>query len=205
MSGLTASRARKRRPSPAEERRLLAEAGDVNALWDRLTQSDWATIDGGDTFRCLLRALEVRAGLDPAGLSAEMFSRMMAFSSFLWMRGAYAIRQTLYAVDQANQGSRPLPRELTEEQLPHLLDIQHHLAELALAQASTARLWELARLRKREADRPSLPLSRTVARGMITRSENGEALVIESKTESYEMAEAGSNQDGQPAPSLEGR
>jgi hypothetical protein len=131
-----------------------------------------------------------------------MFSRMMAFASFLWIRGAYAIRQTLYAVDQ---GSRPLPRELTEEQLPRLLDIQHHLAELALAQASTARLWELARLRKREADQPSPPLSRTVARGMIARGEDGEALVIESKTESYQVPQAGSNRDGQPAPSLAGR
>jgi hypothetical protein len=162
-------------------------------------------MDGEDVFRRLLQALEVRARQDAAGLSSEMFARMMAFSSFLWMRGADAIRQLLSAADQNNPSARPLPREVTEEQLPRLLDIQHHLAELALAQASTARLWELARLRKREADQPSPPLSRTVARGMITCSENGEALVIESKTESYQVPQAGSNRDGQPAPSLEGR
>jgi hypothetical protein len=184
-------------------RRLLAEAGDVDALWHHLTQSDWAVIDGGDTFRQLLRALEVRAGQDSAGLSSEMFARMMAFASFIWFRAAYALRQILSAADQNIPSARPLPREVTEEQLPRLLGIQHHLGELAQAQASTARLWELTKRKKGEEGRGRPTASRAVSLGLIACDPDGTSLVIEQKVETIDTAKESSAPTREPAPSLE--
>ena len=195
-------RRRKRRPSPSEVRRVQAETGDVDALWHHLTQSDWAVIDGGDTFRQLLRALEVRARQDAAGLSAEMFARMMAFSSFLWMRGASALQQLLSAADQTNQSTRALPRQV-EEQLPQFLAIQGHLAELAHAQASTARLWELTKRKKGEEGRGRPTASRAVSLGLIACDPDGTSLVIEQKVETIDTAKESSAPTREPTPSLE--
>jgi hypothetical protein len=195
-------RRRKRRPSPSEVRRVQAEAGDVDALWHHLTQSDWAVIDGGDTFRQLLHALEVRARQDAAGLSSEMFARLMAFSYFVWFRGAFALRQTLSA-DQNNPSARPLPREVTEEHLPRLLEIQVHLAELAQAQASTARLWELTKRKKGEEGRGRPTASRAVSLGLIACDPDGTSLVIEQKVETIDMVKESSASTREPTPSLE--
>jgi hypothetical protein len=52
-------------------------------------------------------------------------------------------------------------------------ELQNHLAELAQAQASTARLWELARLWKRDAGLSFPPRARTVARDLVACGKDG--------------------------------
>jgi hypothetical protein len=180
-------RPRKRRPSPVEERRLQAEAGDVDALWLTLTGCEPACMDQEDAFLRLLQALEVRAGQDPAALSAQMFGRMMAFGGYLWFRAAHAIRRLCAAADRKSDGSPAIPREVTEHHLPLLFQLQAHLAELAQAEASTTRLWELARRRKRGADTPSPPQAWTVARDLIACGTDGGALVLSEKVETIEL------------------
>jgi hypothetical protein len=161
-------------------------------------------MDLEDAFLRLLQALEVRAGQDPAALSAQMFGRMMAFGGYLWFRAAHAIRRLCAAADRRSDGSPAIPREVTEHHLPLLFQLQAHLAELAQAEASTTRLWELTKRKKpEEARRDRSPASRAVSLGLIACDPDGTSLVIEQKVETIDMVKESSAPTREPTPSLE--
>lgn len=139
-----------RRPSVAEERRALAEAGDVDAIWAILSNTNWTMLNLEDMFGLLLRALEVSGRNDPVGHSERLFQRMLAFVACLTMRSQYYIGRVLKGHDQCSKGGRAaifLPHDLTQEHLGQILDLQNHLADLLESQARSARLWGLARRR----------------------------------------------------------
>jgi hypothetical protein len=145
---------RRRRPrklTAYEEQCQMAAAGDVAGLWHILRTSKWSMSDHGELFRLLLQAIEVASSRDPATFAADVLARLVGLGTYLALRAQYAV---LHAVDRADQprGVAPagLPAEL-ERLLPRLYEIQGHLAELLVAQASAARLWELT-LAKRTAN-----------------------------------------------------
>jgi hypothetical protein len=133
----------------------MAEAGDVEGLWQYLAVSDWTLFNHEETFRLLLRAIQVQSAQDPARFAQDIFSRLLGFTTCLVCRSHYYIAHQIRMADRLDQGrgTQPLPREVTHEYLPPLVALQGHLAELAQAQASTMRLWELARQRRLENDR----------------------------------------------------
>lgn len=143
--------ARKKRLTIAEERELMASTGDVEGIWQILVTAQPAMIDWGEVFQLLLRAVEVRSRTDPAGFAEEMFSRMFSLTSYLTLRSHHHARRLIVRHDRSRRdcGAAELPREL-ELVLPRLIELQTHLAEIAHARASVARLWELARCKKLE-------------------------------------------------------
>jgi hypothetical protein len=106
------------------------------------------------TFGLLLRAIEARSARDPAGFAEAVFSRMVGFTGYLTLRSQYYLTHVIRTADRQGQskGTPALPREVTDVYLPRLMELQGHLGELAQLQASTARLWELARQRRLEND-----------------------------------------------------
>src|SRR5262249_26514654 len=136
-------------PTIAESRRLRAENGDVQGLWDVLSTTPWSMLDLEEMFRLLLRALEVSGARDPAAHAEQLFRRMVCFSACLLMRSEYYISRILNGHDRSTTGRAAifLPRDLTQEHLGQVLMLQTHLTALLESQARTARVWGLARRR----------------------------------------------------------
>src|SRR5262245_34266132 len=161
MSGLTADELKEdpfEGPTIAERRRLLAENGDVQGIWDILSTTPWSMLDLEEMFRLLLRALEVSGARDPAAHAEQLFQRMLTFSACLVLRTHYYIGRILSGHDRSTTGRAALflPRDLTGAHLSQVLELQGHLAQLLECQGRTARLWQLAQ--RRSAD--TLPLRR---------------------------------------------
>jgi hypothetical protein len=166
MSGRTADRT-KDGPSKgltiAESRRLRAENGDVQGIWQILSTTPWDLLDLEEMFRLLLRALEVAGKDDPVAHSELLFQRMLTFSAGLVFRSHYYIGRILAGHDRSTTGRAAifLPRDLTQEHLSQVLQLQEHLAQLIESQARTARLWELARRRSEAPASAPRPDART--------------------------------------------
>jgi hypothetical protein len=143
------------KPTNPTTREQMAEAGDVEGLWQYLAGSDWTMFNHEETFRLLLRAIQVQSAQDPARFAQGTFSRLLGFTAYLVCRSHYYIAHQIQMADRLDQGrgTPPLPREVTDGYLPPLVGLQGHLADLAQAQASTVRLWELARQKRLENDR----------------------------------------------------
>jgi len=137
-----------------DQRRLMADAGDVDGIWKLLTETRRSLLDLEATFRSLLRAIEVAANRDPASFSADVFAKMAGFTSYLLFRSHYYCSRLL-ASDRGplGPGAEWFPRDVSEVVLPQLIQLQLHLGELLHLQASTTRLWELARQRQFENDK----------------------------------------------------
>jgi hypothetical protein len=162
MSGTTVEiggRRRRRKPSVAETREAMAECGDVEGLWHLLTTADWTMLDQEEVFRLLLRAIEVSSGKDPASFSADLLRRMLAFTGYLVLRAHHLTRRAFSGHDRHTRGRAALflPDDVTKELLPSVIELQRHAAEIAEAQARTARLWQLAGQRRSPKDLPRPP------------------------------------------------
>src|SRR5262249_31232187 len=107
-------------------------------------QKNWMDFDV--EFGHLLRAMEVRCGADAAGFSADLLARLLAFSGFLTLRMQLQAGRLIAAHDGSHRMHIPgeLDRELTDLIIPRVLEMQRHVAELAVTQAATARAWALA-------------------------------------------------------------
>ena len=70
-------------PDPSPQ---MAEAGDVDGLWQRLQTDSTGFLDVEATFRRLFRAIEVRCRQDPAQFAADLYCRMISFTSILLFR-----------------------------------------------------------------------------------------------------------------------
>jgi hypothetical protein len=137
-------------PTIAETREEWARTGNVDALWGLLTSSGPAMLNMEATFKLLARAIEVRAREDPAGFSAEVFTRLVALTTYLTLRTHMHAGRLIAVYDRADRGVAELPRELTDLVLPRLVQLQEHLAELMAVQATTARSWALTRQKEIE-------------------------------------------------------
>src|SRR5262245_20399084 len=131
----------------AEERERMAASGDVEALWQLLLRGRALDFDWEEVFGLLLRAIETRGRRDPVGFAGEMLARALTLTSYLVFRGHHHAIRLLAMHDRSDRGrgSAELPRDLAELFLPRLVELQRHLIEVASAQASVARQWELAK------------------------------------------------------------
>jgi hypothetical protein len=133
----------------------MAEAGDVDGLWEALHTEDHTGLAWRWLLDQLLQAVEVRCRQNPARFAGEMFARMMSLTSYLLLRTHFNATKLIRKHDRSGREcwSGALPHELTEQVLPRLVEMQGHLAEVAHAQASVARLWGLVRSKRREIKR----------------------------------------------------
>jgi hypothetical protein len=141
---------------PHEQRIRWAEAGDIEQLWGVLAACRWDLIvDMEEVFSLLLKAITVRAERDPVRFSAEIFTRMVGFNTYLLMRSQMYINLRLGAHGRSTRalGRPDFSLAAVEPLIPGLLALQTALAETMAAQATTARAYELARAKRIENDR----------------------------------------------------
>lgn len=148
------------RPWTDQAREAMAASGDVDGLWQLLTTRPRDLLDSEQTFRQLLQAAGVRARQDPAAYSAEVFARLVALTSYLVLRTHYLAGRAIAGHDlqRSRHADGDVPSEFAEVILPRLFELHSHLATLLQAQASTARLWQLARPRQSPGGRPVRPV-----------------------------------------------
>jgi hypothetical protein len=142
-------------PTPREVRRRWAEQGNVEALLAEIRTKTWGFFSVDEVLKFVLDACQVRAKSDPEGFGRMLFAEMVALNAFLMLRtqaiivdrvvgrGPFAVKPSL----------GDLSADLVERVLPRLMEMQHALAELLIAQAQTARLWGLARAKEAQAVR----------------------------------------------------
>jgi hypothetical protein len=153
MNGAAPTKRRKK-PTIAETREAMAQAGDVEGLWHIISETPWTLLDLEGVFRLLLRAIENATRSDPARFAGDLFTRMLSFTGYLLFRSHYYARDLISGYDKysSGRGSRYLPPEVTETLLPRLVELQHHVGELVQMHAHTSRLWELAREKRLKND-----------------------------------------------------
>jgi hypothetical protein len=143
-----------RKPSPLELREPLVERGDVAGLYDTIMKAPWHELQRGEAFGQLLRAIHVASRQDPSGFSDEIFHVMLAASTYSTLRVQLMLLDRTGESDRQTNGRLPeIPRDVLEEHLRHVYQMQGHVAEILQARATTARLWELARQKKLDNDR----------------------------------------------------
>lgn len=144
-------------PSPREVRERWAAEGDVEALLDLIRQTSWSMISVGEQLQNLATACRVAAKADPERFARLMFAEMVGINAFL------TLRTQLYITNRVvGRGPRPctpsladISPDVVDRLLPRLLEMQRGMAEILHAQASTARMWALARAKDSQAGRVS--------------------------------------------------
>lgn len=113
---------RLKQPTIAETRERMAEAGDVEGLWQVLTTTSWTLLNGEETFGQLLRAIEVQSARDPAKFAEALFTRMVGFTGYLLYRSHYYISTAIANADQDHRGTgaRSFTRDVMDVYLPRL-------------------------------------------------------------------------------------
>src|SRR5262245_6328396 len=158
---------RKKRLTIAEQRQQLAQAGDVEGLWQMIVTANPILVDWEELFQLLLRAMIIRGRLEPERFSAEMLSRVFALTSFLTLRTHLCVARLIARYDRSDcGGAADLCREF-DTSLPRLIELQRHLGEIAHHEAGVCRLWELARCKRMETDRASDSAQRPCRCGAI--------------------------------------
>ena len=154
-------------PRPSEIRAQWAREGDVENLWNVLVNTSWDRIDREEVFKQLLQALEVRSRDDPEQFAAAVMSRMTVFATTLLMRCHLHLAS---CVEQDGRNRRmlarppgDLPAVAVETLIPRTVELQQHLAELFVAQASIARQWALVRKNDAKAGRDGVAKPRRKA------------------------------------------
>jgi hypothetical protein len=176
-----ATEKRAEKPSIAEAREQMARSGDVDGLMELLLSTSWSMVDLEGTFKLLFRAIRVSSQADPIKFSAGLFQRMLGLTSYLTFRTHYYAHQLVLNRD-ANvngTGTYDLCQVVTDKILPRLIELQGHAADLAQAQAHTARLWEIALEKRAKNDRRS----RKQTRSKSTEGTDMKSLPDQSRTE----------------------
>jgi hypothetical protein len=141
-------------PSLFEQREEFVRQGDIAGLYERILKTPWHSTNLGEAFGQLFRAIDVAGRKDPAAFSDDLFQIMLAASSYATLRVQYLLLNRISETDRQTNGRLPeIPRDVLEEHLLHVHQMQGHLAEILQARATTARLWELARQKKLDNDR----------------------------------------------------
>jgi len=130
---------------PEDQLEKLAPEGDYPSVWKYLLENEAGMIDQAECFRLLLQAIEVAARKDPRQFSADIFAKVIGFSSYLLLRSHFQISTLFDRHDPALRtlGNLHVPREIGEI-IPSLMQLQEHLAAMFEAQARAARMWGLA-------------------------------------------------------------
>jgi hypothetical protein len=162
--------------SPHEERERCAQAGDIDGLFDLLLRSRPGELDLPAVYDQLGRAIETASRGDPAAFTETLFRRLLAFTAYLALRVQYDSSLALAADDAARSGpTRPVSPEFFDQHLARLQQVQQMVGEIAQGWAAAARLWELARRRRREeAPEPKKRLAPSPARRGRNPSLNGD-------------------------------
>ena len=142
------------RPSPAEQRRRLVEAGDHRALLEQLDGRPALLLDRGEVWADVRRAIEARQAADPDGFGVALLDEILGEGAYLRLRLARPIRRRLDAWDRdtATHGTTDEP-PLDELELDRLMALEAHLARLVEARSAARRRRELADRRGRPAPR----------------------------------------------------
>lgn len=128
-----------------EQLEKLAPEGDYQSVWKFLLENERGLIDQPECFRLLLQAVEVAARKEPRKFSADIFAKVIGFSSYLLLRSHFQISTLFDRHDAAlcSLGNLHVPREIAEI-IPSLIQLQEHVAAMLEAQARAARMWGLA-------------------------------------------------------------
>jgi hypothetical protein len=188
-------------PTPREVRRRLAEQGDVEALLAVIRSKPWGFFSVDEVLKLVLDACQVRAKSDPEGFGRLLFAEMAALNGFL------LLRTQVFIVDRVvgrgpfacKPGVADLTADVAERLLPRLMDMQHALAEVLVAQAQTARLWGLAKAKEAQAVRAAGAEHRGPRRPGAPGGEDGRERSADAG------AKAGGPRDGMVPPPARGR
>jgi hypothetical protein len=139
------------KPTAAALREPLVQAGDFAAVYESIVQAPWDVVNYSEAFGQLLRAIDVASRKDARRFSAETLRIVLNMASYCTFRVQYALLQRLQEIDR-QPCQRPLQVQsaIVEDYEEHLASMQTHLADLCQTQAATARLWELARPKRRK-------------------------------------------------------
>lgn len=138
-----------------EARERLVKEGDVKVLYDAIATTSWDLVPL-EAWRDLFRAIETQQSQDPTGFVDELLGSMLAFSTYVLMRTQYLVEAKIAAGDAQKRTRPQLSEEVTEQWLPRIERIHHHVVELAEAHARVRRLYSLAE-RSREEASPKKP------------------------------------------------
>jgi hypothetical protein len=142
-------------PKPSEVRRRYAERGDVESLLAEIRTKSWGFFSVEEVLKHVLAACETRARSDPEEFGRMLFAEMIALNGFLLLRTHVLIIDRV--VGRGPFACKPsltdFSADVAERLLPRLAEMQRALAEVLVAQASTARLWGLAKAKEAQAGR----------------------------------------------------
>jgi hypothetical protein len=152
--------------TPRESRRHLAETGRYEDLLKQLTAIPWTMIDVEETWRLVLRAIEVRGREDPDRLADDVLHRMVQFTSYLLVRTHFLVGLRISQRDHAlrSHGHGEFSPDVLTKHIPMLMELQGHFADLIQTQAAVGRLRQLARRGKIKNDRAERATTRQARR-----------------------------------------
>jgi hypothetical protein len=134
------------RPDPMRQMQDLAEAGDFGGLIKWLVDVPPGACDLGVLDRLLRHAVEQASRRSPRRFTAEVFRQTTACVTYVNMRLQVCAMLCLAAADTEGYRRRTeRPVEMLKEVLPAIERLSRLAGELCQGQASTARLWELAK------------------------------------------------------------
>jgi hypothetical protein len=138
-------------PTIRQRRELLVERGDFAAIYQQILDTPWHAAKYSDAFAQVLRAIDVASCKDPARLSGDLLRLMVNVSGYLMLRVQYTLLLKVRATDGETYSRLPdIPADVMEMILGHFASMQSNLAELCQSEATTARLWQLARQKELE-------------------------------------------------------
>jgi hypothetical protein len=181
-------------PRPSEIRAAWAREGNVEALLREIRSKPWSGFPIDEVFKHILAACEVRARTDPEAFARLLFAEMVALNGFILLRTHVFVVDRI--VGRGPFACKPALTDFTadvaERLLPRLGEMQRGMAEILVAQASTARLWGLAKAKEAQAGRAARAERRGPRRSGALGREDGR------EESDAADAKAGGPRDGMP-------
>lgn len=136
-------------PERCEE---AAATGDPFALFDEIMAAPFYELEISEEFPKLQQLVQQASRNDPLGFAKKMLDRGFSTVSYLALRIEFYITRMLGPTDQAfdRQVKAGLQQDIFHELLPRLMEMNQHLAAMAMARATVERQIELARAKRLE-------------------------------------------------------
>jgi hypothetical protein len=152
--------------TPRESRRHLAETGRYEELLRQLAAIPWTMIDVEETWRLVLRAIEVGSREDAEGFADDVLNRMVQFTSYLLVRTHFIVGLRISQHDHTlrTHGHVDFSPDVLTKHIPMLVELQGHVADLIQTQAAVIRLRQLSRRGKIKNDRAERATTRQARR-----------------------------------------
>jgi hypothetical protein len=151
----------------SESWRHLAEAGRYEELLTQLAAiPPWSMIDVAETWRLVLRAIEVRSREDPERFADDVLNRMVQFTSYMLVRTHFIVGLRISQHDHTlrTHGHGGFSLDVLTKHIPMLMELQGHVADLIQTRAAVLRLRQLARRGKAQNDRAERATTRQAPR-----------------------------------------